>query len=343
MREVIEKLRRASRNLLENEEVDQVLAWRRGRFFWQGAPRFVSEPEEVDELSYLPAARANLAKYLVDVARGEQPGGPGEEDEEKTVVAVWSRGCEARAINRLINDEVIERDMVKILGFHCPGTIDTDELLERLEVAPEEVDSVAWDSPDELLVETAAGEQRLATQKILSSRCRHCTHPEPVMFDELFGEESREPACEPKRFADIEKLEQLQLEERYDFWSEHFDRCIRCYACRNVCPACNCVECVFDSALPQQPDWLGKGSSLSEKAQFHLVRMFHVAGRCIECGECERVCPVNVPVRQLMVKAAADIDELFGPYEAGLVPDETPPLQTYELDDPKVHSEGGDN
>ena len=77
-------------------------------------------------------------------------------------------------------------------------------------------------------------------------------------------------------------------DERYAFRPTTMTAAWRCYACRNVCPACNCRECIFDRS---QSGWCGKQMNRSENMFFAITRAMHVAGRCIECGECERVCP----------------------------------------------------
>ena len=69
---------------------------------------------------------------------------------------------------------------------------------------------------------------------------------------------------------------------------------------------------------------------------YHLVRASHMAGRCVECGECERVCPVNIPLMLINQKLIKDVDEFFGPYEAGLKFEAgaKPPLSSYKENDP---------
>ena len=113
----------------------------------------------------------------------------------------------------------------------------------------------------------------------------------------------------------MEAIEAMSPDERYEFWTKQYDRCIRCYACRNVCPACNCRECVFDQTCV---GWIGKANNSSENQFFALTRAMHVAGRCIECGECERACPMGIPIMLLNKKIIKDINELFGEYDAGI-------------------------
>jgi len=343
MKKTIEKLRRASEALLDNDEVREVIGWRKGRFFWQGSPCFTAESGQVDSLDYPVCATVNLSKYLMDMARDEQPS-VSSEDDEPEAVALWTRGCEARAVNRLIADGVIDREAVYLLGFSCPGVVDDDKLRQTVG-QDSQIEEALWadDETGNRVISVSSGPDTIEVtpEEVLQDRCLRCTHPEPVIYDQLISDDGSQPASEEERFSQLLCTDGGELDERYQYWSEHFDRCIRCYACRNVCPACNCTECVFDSGLPQQPDWLSKASTLSEKSQFHLIRMFHVAGRCIECGACEEVCPVNLPLSELMLKPAADIDELFGPHQAGLSDDEIPPLQTYELDDPGLDMKGG--
>ena len=70
----------------------------------------------------------------------------------------------------------------------------------------------------------------------------------------------------------------------------------------------------MDSTRPQ---WIGKTTDPSDTLIFHLTRALHLAGRCIECGACERACPMGVDIRKLNRKLAGDVKELFG-YEAGI-------------------------
>jgi ferredoxin len=79
---------------------------------------------------------------------------------------------------------------------------------------------------------------------------------------------------------------------------------------------CNCPTCLFerDDSL-----WLGMGAGLNEKRAFHLGRAYHLAGRCIGCDECERVCPMNIPISHLNRMLAREVEAAFG-FRAGLAP-----------------------
>ena len=107
--------------------------------------------------------------------------------------------------------------------------------------------------------------------------------------------------------------------------------CIRCNACRDVCPACTCEKCVFDN-----PDSGVENKAISdsfEEKMFHIIRAFHVAGRCTDCGECSRVCPQNIPLHLLNRKFIKDINESYGDYQAGAEVGSRAPLVNYTTGD----------
>ena len=62
---------------------------------------------------------------------------------------------------------------------------------------------------------------------------------------------------------------------------------------------------------------------------FQAVRNLHVAGRCTDCGECERACPVNIPLRSLTRGMYDIVDELFD-YKAGMDKEAPSLLACYE-------------
>jgi ferredoxin len=109
----------------------------------------------------------------------------------------------------------------------------------------------------------------------------------------------------------IEAVEAYSDEERFSRWMYEFQKCMKCYGCRNICPVCFCEDCSLE-----HDDLIGTGTLPPDVPIFHLVRAVHMAGRCIDCGLCEDACPVDIPLRLLYRKVNALFTELFD-YETG--------------------------
>ncbi len=160
----------------------------------------------------------------------------------------------------------------------------------------------------------------------LSDSCTTCRYPNPVIFDEMIGERVPEHEPETDRLAEFERL---SADERWQQLSQDVSRCIRCYACRQVCPNCYCPVCFVDSNLPQ---WVGKTPQLSDNMVFHLMRALHMAGRCVECGACARACPMGIDLMKFNRKVARIVRDRFGAV-AGTNPDEPVALTAFSPDD----------
>ena len=171
----------------------------------------------------------------------------------------------------------------------------------------------------------------------MAERCLSCKSKKHVVYDELIGEDG-EVVEDCNRFDMVEKLEAMTPDERFAFWRGELSRCVRCNACRNVCPACTCEQCVFDN--PNSGVSQKAAATSFEENMFHIIRAFHVAGRCTDCGECSRVCPQNIPLHLLNRKFIKDINEFYGTYQAGEDPNAKPPLGTYTKNDREA-GEGG--
>lgn len=153
----------------------------------------------------------------------------------------------------------------------------------------------------------------------------------PVMYDFLIGEEIQDIKEIRNRYEKVDEIESLSIDERREYWERQFSRCIKCYACRNICSACNCKICCFES---NDMNFSTKKVSLDENEIYHTTRAFHVAGRCTGCGECARVCPMNIPLMKLNDKVRKDMEELFEFKGGGISLDIENPLGTYKLNDP---------
>ncbi|MCE5333971.1 MAG: 4Fe-4S dicluster domain-containing protein, partial [Desulfobacteraceae bacterium] len=185
------------------------------------------------------------------------------------------------------------------------------------------------DTGDKLTVSGKGFEQAFTRADYLQENCSICTHRNPVVYDELLGEAVREQDVD--RYADIRAIEALLPDEKRQYFDKLIEPCIRCYACRNACPGCFCPTCFVDESRPQ---WVGKTIDPTDTLTFHFLRAFHLAGRCTDCGSCERACPVGIKMRLFTKELEKEIKELYG-YEAGIIQDQRPPLDMFRPDDPE--------
>jgi formate dehydrogenase (coenzyme F420) beta subunit len=154
--------------------------------------------------------------------------------------------------------------------------------------------------------------------------------PVGVEPDLQVGEIQVDAEGEQRIKTQIEQLEKMTASERWAWWEEQFTRCIRCYACRQVCPFCYCEQCIADE---NQPQWIERSCSATNNRAWNTIRAFHLVGRCVGCGECDRVCPVDIPLTVLNTKMRAEVEEAFG-YVAGMSVDAPPALFDFRTGDP---------
>jgi ferredoxin len=184
---------------------------------------------------------------------------------------------------------------------------------------------------DGINVKTSNGEQHFAKSDVIQQNCSVCIHRNPVIYDELVGELVEEQT-DIDRYTDVREIEAKTTDEKWQFFEDLLSPCIRCYACRNACPLCYCPTCFVDESKPQ---WVGKSQNPIDVRTFHFLRAFHCAGRCTDCGACERACPVGINMRVFTKKLEKDAFEQFG-WEAGMSLDQRPALDTYNPKDPEA-------
>ena len=144
-----------------------------------------------------------------------------------------------------------------------------------------------------------------------------------------------QPADQPAGFSaeTLKALDELMAKppgERWAFWQEQSAKCIKCYACRGSCPMCGCEQCFTDK---NQPQWFPTAADGRGNFSWHLMRAFHLAGRCVGCGSCNRACPVGIPLELLNAAMARSALKHFS-HRAGADPS-GPPLQSDYLPNDK--------
>lgn len=313
MKDVALKMLERAKELLESGEVARVIGWKKGDFCYDPSPASFESVEELKDFTYDWFCGANLSKYLIQMSKKEG----------KT--AVFLKSCDTYSFNQLVKEYRIKRENVYVIAVECLGKFDIEKIKAKgvSFVTGVEVEG------EEVKVSSLYGVETLEKEEILLSKCAVCDKTHQAKDEEIVLRE-RAPK-NANRFEEVEKLETMTEAERFTFWREQLSKCIRCNACRNVCPACSCVKCVFDN--PASGISAKANDSEFEESMFHLIRAFHVAGRCTDCGECTRVCPQNIPLHLLNRKFIKDIDGLYGEYQAGETAEGKTPLTSYKEED----------
>jgi len=225
--------------------------------------------------------------------------------------AVVVKGCDLRAVQVLLREHQLKREDLYCIGVACPGMVDVSRLDELTD------DQLRSQPADELL----------------DPHCLMCEANIPDGADVILGEvPRRQPAAQDPTLA---PLLARAPEQRLGHFVQAWERCLRCSACIKSCPLCYCTTCFAEQIKPQ---WVPRRVRIQENQMFQLGRAMHLAGRCVGCGDCQRACPVNLPLRALNARIAADIAELFGRWEP--TDEELPTFLRYEQDDTEAAIEG---
>lgn len=339
----VKEIRAEIKKLLEEGRVKYVIGYGNGSAGPYAVPSFFTRAEEADELVWNPTCFHNLVRFLADERRENVCTPENEEDNEKPI-GIVVKGCDSRAAAVLLQEKFMERGAVYLLGVSCEdaGVIDNNKLVRKLGgAAPVKVE---FGDDDNFAVTTDAGTIKIEKADILDDRCVECKARYPVVYDVVFGEKTdRKPE---KPYGSLDDIESMPPDERWEFWERELGKCIRCYACRSICPMCYCDECVVDTITfavtadttadekAQKIKWVERSPDTSENFFYHMVRAVHLAGRCIDCNECERACPVDIPLRLLNKKLEKEAKRLFD-YDVGFDPDAPSLISSFRDEDPE--------
>ena len=304
-----------AQKLLSDGIVNRVLGWKKGEFSYDVTPAVFENVEQMQkDFIFDDFCGANFSKYLV------------KESKKDGKVLVFLKPCDTYSFNQLLTEHRFDREKVYAVGIPCDGMVDINKIKSVVGDGVVSVDT----SADTLKVDTLYdGVKEVNKADVLAERCLNCKSKKHVAYDELMGDEG--DVVDNNRFDEVAKLEAMSADERFAFWQNELSRCIRCNACRDACPACTCEKCVFDN--PNSGVENKSPANSFEEQMFHIIRAFHVAGRCTDCGECSRVCPQHIPLHLLNRKFIKDINEFYGNYQAGEEVGSRAPLVNYTKED----------
>jgi len=313
MKDMEQKLRNEAKTLLEQGQVDYMVGFEPGSLKFTTTPLITRDKNDVERLVINPFMANNLANFLTEL---------------KGRIGIVAKGCDSRSIASLIQDNKVAREDVVILGIPCPGIIDLSKVEKLIGKDRDELEDIIREG-DKVVITAGGKRSEFPVNEVLFDNCLGCELPTPQEYDILLGEPASPVIDRSASQASIEQLKGITPQQRWDFWKDEFSRCIRCYACRNVCPACFCQRCFVEETEPQ---WLMPVPRWQDNLMFQVIRNIHVAGRCTDCGECERVCPVNIPLRSLTKEMYDIVSELFH-FKAGMDKDAAPLMTHYEQEE----------
>jgi formate dehydrogenase (coenzyme F420) beta subunit len=205
-------------------------------------------------------------------------------------LAICVKGCDERALLVLEKESQVDRSQITVIGLACDGV----------------------------------GAPRLA-------KCQACDAHTPRRADVMIGKAALpdDVAAASQRYAEIEAFLKKTPDERMAYWRKELSRCVKCYACRQVCPMCYCRQCIVDKNRPVSID---TSATLKGNFAWHINRAFHLAGRCVGCDECTRVCPAGIDLRLLNLSLAKAAEEQFD-YRAGVDAAKEPIVGAYSQQD----------
>jgi len=287
-------LREKARELLESGEAGVVIGYGWNRTKTRTTPVFITKSEDVDQLIFNPLCVNNLSVYLTrkfkDIKALGRP-------------AIVAKGCDIRNIVVLITEAQLKREDVYIIGMTCEGVVYRQELWKG-ELDP----------------------------RIMPVKCHNCDVRNPHLTDFVVGEKSTfKPPEEPTGmvFDKIREIDKKSAAEKWAFWIKEFNRCVKCYACRQVCSLCYCERCITEKNMPQ---WIETSAHPRGNLSWNLTRAMHLVGRCTFCGECERACPVNIPLNLINQKMIGVVSDAFE-FRSGYDEKTHPPMIVFKPDD----------
>jgi formate dehydrogenase subunit beta len=329
------QLRDIAKTLIGQKAIDLFIGYEKGSVPLTSRPFFIkvkgSEAPDtlVEKLVWNSFCSNNLAVFLPKYFEGNPFA---KKKLSKPKIGLMVKGCDLRSVVALIKEKQAFRDHLVLIGVPCQGMIDTRKVEAAIRAQTscwQDTEIQDYQEQGGILSLTTRSGKTYTFQKteILQAACLDCRYPMPEGTDFLVEGTARQPG--DGGYQNIQEFETKTAQERWEYFQQEMTKCIRCTACRQACPTCWCKECFADQ---MDLKWIGVSTNISDAMIFHLIRIFHQAGRCVECDACYRACPMEVDLRTFTKKIGKDVEELFG-FFPDFNGETIPPISTFKEDD----------
>jgi ferredoxin len=323
------------KQFIEQQEIDWFIGYENGSMPLTSRPYFIKvkgaeTPDKlIERLVWNSFCAPNLAVFLPKYfetnpfARKRPP---------KPKIGIVAKACDLRSIVTLVKEQQAPRDHIVLIGVPCQGMLDKSKIeasIAEKSPRPQDAEIQEYHEENGVLTVTTKGDNvhTFDREAFLQDACKDCRYPMPEGTDYVLEGAARAPGDGGQK--QVETFEAKTPQERWEYFAQEMEKCIRCYACRQACPTCWCKECFAEHT---DLKWIGMSPHISDNMIFHLTRIFHQAGRCVECDACYRACPMDIDLRTFTKKIEKDVEGLFGFYP-DFDPDTIPPISTFKESD----------
>ncbi len=314
-------IKELAKKLLDEKQVDVIIGYSKGTLPLTSTPIIIRNTEDVEKLVWNNLCYVNLAKYLVPLMPQlcDTEGNP-------LKIGIVAKGCVGRAVNHLAVEKQLNLDNTKMIGFNCNGIINKSQIAQ--EIGEKEILEVSVVGND-IFVKGKDWEKKFPYDQYINELCKVCQVKIPPSTADVCVGECQEIESIDDEFADVKEFESKSTEEKWADIKDALEPCTRCYACREACPMCYCNLCFVDQNLPV---WFGKTTQFPDILVFHLIRAFHMAGRCVACGACSSVCPVGIDLNKITRKLEQIAKKRYD-FTSGLNAETLPPMMNFKMED----------
>ncbi len=150
-------------------------------------------------------------------------------------------------------------------------------------------------------------------EKAIEAECIKVEKPDSAVV-KARREKNEEEVERAKKWQekDFAFLREMSTEEKFHYWFGQFSRCIKCYGCRDACPICYCKDCILEADRGTIPP-----GEIPPNIMFPMIRTVHVMDSCVNCGQCQDACSMELPLSRLIFMLNRELADVFK-YEPGM-------------------------